>query len=171
MQRLNNVPHTIIGVAPERFYGTFVGWAMNFWVPTSMEENFESGGYKLEDRSARWIEGYLRLKPGVTRAQEQEEMTAIATHHRRSNLRRHLLVVPAAPATHTESRPEPRWSALVIRLAVAADETRLRRLAHLDSARPLSGQTLLAEQGAELAEVIDFPGSARLSHGSRRLGG
>jgi predicted ABC-type transport system involved in lysophospholipase L1 biosynthesis ATPase subunit len=31
--------------------------------------------------------------------------------------------------------------------------------------------SLLAEQGAELAEVIDFPGSARLSHGSRRLGG
>ena len=32
MQRLNNVPHTIIGVTPEGFYGTFVGWAMNFWV-------------------------------------------------------------------------------------------------------------------------------------------
>ena len=31
--------------------------------------------------------------------------------------------------------------------------------------------TLLAEQGGELAEVIDFPGSARQSHGSRRLGG
>ncbi len=30
--------------------------------------------------------------------------------------------------------------------------------------------TLLAEQGGELAEVIDFPGSARQSHGSRRLG-
>ena len=79
MQRLNNVPHMIVGVAPERFYGTFVGWAMNFWVPASMEENFESGGYKLEDRGARWIEGYLRLKPGVTRAQAQDEMTAIAT--------------------------------------------------------------------------------------------
>jgi putative ABC transport system permease protein len=79
MQRLNNVPHTIIGVAPKQFYGTFVGWAMNFWVPASMEENFESGGYKLEDRSARWIEGYLRLKPGVTRAQAQDEISAIAT--------------------------------------------------------------------------------------------
>ena len=31
--------------------------------------------------------------------------------------------------------------------------------------------TLLVEQGGELAEVIDFPGSARQSHGSRRLGG
>ena len=50
MQRLNNVPHTIVGVAPKGFYGTFVGWAMHFWVPASMEETFESGGYKLEDR-------------------------------------------------------------------------------------------------------------------------
>jgi predicted permease len=79
MQRLNNVPHTIIGVTPEGCYGTFVGWAMNFWVPASMEETFEGGGYKLEDRSARWIEGYVRLKPGVTRAQAQDEITAIAT--------------------------------------------------------------------------------------------
>jgi predicted permease len=79
MQRLNNVPHTIIGVAPEGFYGTFVGWAMNFWVPASMEETFESDGYKLEDRGARWIEAYVRLKPGVTRAQAQEEISAIAT--------------------------------------------------------------------------------------------
>jgi macrolide transport system ATP-binding/permease protein len=78
MQRLNNVPHTIIGVAPEGFYGTFVGWAMHFWVPASMEETFESGGYKLEDRGARWIESYVRLKPGVTRAQAQEEISAIA---------------------------------------------------------------------------------------------
>ena len=79
MQRLNNVPHTIIGVMPQGFYGTFVGWAMNFWVPASMEDTFESGGYKLEDRGARWIESYVRLKPGVTRAQAQDEITAIAT--------------------------------------------------------------------------------------------
>jgi len=79
MQRLNNVPHTIMGVTPEGFYGTFVGWAMNFWVPASMEETFESGGYKLEDRGARWIESYVRLKPGVSRAQAQDEVSAIAT--------------------------------------------------------------------------------------------
>ena len=78
MQRLNNVPHTIIGVAPKGFYGTFVGWAMHFWVPASMEETFESGGYKLEDRGARWIEAYIRLKPGATREQAQEEISAIA---------------------------------------------------------------------------------------------
>src|SRR5216684_868760 len=78
MQRLNGVMHIIVGVAPEGFYGTFVGWGMNFWVPASMEDIFESGGFKLEDRGARWIEAYARLKPGVTSAQAQQEFAAIS---------------------------------------------------------------------------------------------
>src|SRR5713101_3094011 len=77
-QRLNGVLHTIVGVTPEGFYGTFVGWAMQFWVPASMEETFEAGGYKLEDRGARWIEAYARLKPGVTLQQAQQEVAAIS---------------------------------------------------------------------------------------------
>jgi macrolide transport system ATP-binding/permease protein len=78
-QRLDGVMHTIVGVAPEGFYGTFVGWRMNFWVPVSMEDTFEGGGYKLEDRGARWIESYARLKPGVTHAQAQQEFAAISS--------------------------------------------------------------------------------------------
>src|SRR5713101_3905920 len=77
-QRLNGVVHTIVGVAPEGFFGTFVGWGMQFWVPASMEDIFESGGYKLEDRGARWIESYARLKPGVTLQQAQQEVAAIS---------------------------------------------------------------------------------------------
>jgi len=77
-QRLNGVMHTIVGVAPEGFYGTFVGWAMQFWVPTSMQERFDPPGYKLEDRGARWIEGFVRLKPGVTPEQAQAEISAVA---------------------------------------------------------------------------------------------
>ena len=78
-QKLDNISHTIVGVAPEKFYGTFVGWAMNFWVPASMEDIFEGGDYKLEDRGARWAEAYVRLKPGVTRQQAQEEISAVAS--------------------------------------------------------------------------------------------
>src|SRR6266436_2520376 len=77
-QRLSGTLHTIVGVMPEGFYGTFVGWAMQFWVPASMEETFEAGGYKLEDRGARWIEAYVRLKPSVTIAQAQQEISAVA---------------------------------------------------------------------------------------------
>ena len=77
-QRLNGVVHSIVGVAPEGFYGTFVGWRMQFWVPASMEDIFEAGSYKLEDRGARWIESYGRLKPEVSRQQAQAEISAIA---------------------------------------------------------------------------------------------
>ena len=77
-QLMNGMPHTIIGVAPEGFNGTFVGYAMQFWIPASMEQTFDAGGYKLEDRGARWVESFARLKPGVTRAQAQAEISAIA---------------------------------------------------------------------------------------------
>jgi predicted permease len=77
-QYLNGVQHSIIGVAPEKFHGTFIGYSFNFWVPTSMQETFDSTGYKLEDRGARWIESYAFLKPGVTRQQAQAELNAIA---------------------------------------------------------------------------------------------
>src|SRR5438093_2280412 len=77
-QYMNGVQHTIIGVAPEKFHGTFIGYSFNFWVPTSMQETFDNTGYKMEDRGARWIEGYAFLKPGVTRQQGQAELSAIA---------------------------------------------------------------------------------------------
>ena len=77
-QYLNGVQHTIIGVAPEKFHGTFIGYSFSFWVPVSMQETFDSPGYKLEDRSARWIEGYAFLKPGVTRQQADAELHAIS---------------------------------------------------------------------------------------------
>jgi macrolide transport system ATP-binding/permease protein len=78
MQSMNGVQHTIIGVAPEKFHGTFVGYSFSFWVPTSMQETFDTTGYNLEDRGARWIEGYAFLKPGVTRQQAQAELSSIA---------------------------------------------------------------------------------------------
>src|SRR5262245_29273525 len=76
--RLNGVLHTIVGIAPEGFYGTFVGYQFQFWIPASMQEASDSGGDQLEDRGARWIEGFVRVKPGVSRSQAQAELSAIA---------------------------------------------------------------------------------------------
>jgi predicted permease len=76
-QRLNGVQYTIIGVMPEGFFGTFVGYSFQFWVPASMEEAFEGGGYKLDNRGARWSEGFAFLRPGVTIEQAQAEISAI----------------------------------------------------------------------------------------------
>ena len=69
-----------------------------------------------------------------------------------------MAVLTAVPTIGHDTTPAPpaRWSPLVIRLAVAADEAPLRRLAHMDSARPLSGQALLAEQGGEPVAAISL---------------
>jgi predicted permease len=77
-QMLNGLKHTIIGVAPKGFYGTFVGYSFQFWVPASMESLFTGGDYKLENRGAAWVEGFARLQPGVTIAQAQAEVSAVA---------------------------------------------------------------------------------------------
>lgn len=77
-QLFNGLPFTIVGVAPKGFFGTFVGYAFQFWVPASMQPQFDAGVYKLEDRRARWIEGFVRLKPGVSLEQAQTELSAIA---------------------------------------------------------------------------------------------
>ena len=77
-QVLNGLPHTIVGVTPQGFYGTFVGYSWKFWVPISMQERFEPGGYKMENRGEHWIEGFVRLKPDVTAEQANAELSAIA---------------------------------------------------------------------------------------------
>jgi predicted permease len=71
----NGVPHTIIGVTPEAFLGTFVGYAMQFWLPAA-QQSVVDDTYKLEDRSARWVEGFARLRPGVTLAAARAQVDA-----------------------------------------------------------------------------------------------
>jgi predicted permease len=97
-QRMNGVLHTIVGVAPEGFFGTFVGYAFQFWVPVSMQETFESNVYKREDRGQRWIEGFVRLKPGATLGQAQEEISATAkrleSDYPTTNLGRGIRLLP-----------------------------------------------------------------------------
>jgi hypothetical protein len=65
--------------------------------------------------------------------------------------------VSRAADSHTfglTSRSEPFFSPVVIRLATAGDQPRLRRLAQLDSAQEPEGQTLIGEvQGEPVAAV------------------
>lgn len=81
-------------------------------------------------------------------------MKVTATHtglQRRS----HLAAVPdAQPLTGTSVAPY--WSPVVIRPAVAADAVVLRRLAALDSARPLEGGALLAEQQGSVVSAVSL---------------
>jgi putative ABC transport system permease protein len=67
--RLDSVPYTIIGVLPKSF--RFPARDLDAWVPLQPSAEERSSG-------AFWLETVGRLKPGVSRAQAQQEMTAIA---------------------------------------------------------------------------------------------
>jgi putative ABC transport system permease protein len=67
--RLDSVPYTIIGVLPQSFQ--FPARDLDAWVPLQPTAEERSSG-------AFWLETVGRLKPGVSLAQAQQEMTAIA---------------------------------------------------------------------------------------------
>jgi hypothetical protein len=67
----------------------------------------------------------------------------------------HLVAVPDAQRQAGPS-VAPYWSPVVIRPAVAADADVLRRLAALDSARPLGGGALLAEQQGSVVSAVSL---------------
>jgi putative ABC transport system permease protein len=72
--RVNDMPLTIIGVAPERFQGTVTMLAFDLWVPATMAPELLAGSRELEDRAQR---GYImagRLAPGTTGIAAQTEI-------------------------------------------------------------------------------------------------
>jgi predicted permease len=76
---LNGSSFTIIGVAPQKFTGTFVGYMPDFWTPTAMYRQIQPGrGDLLHDRQSLWLLAIARLNPGVTRAQAAAEIQLLS---------------------------------------------------------------------------------------------
>ena len=78
--RVNRRPLTIIGVAPARFRGTAPAMLLDLWVPASMSADLSLSGRSLfADRSYRDFASMIaRLKPGVSLARAQAEVSALA---------------------------------------------------------------------------------------------
>lgn len=74
---INSHPFTIIGVMPRNFYGTITGINAEYFVPMMMQPQV----LPTEDLEERWptfVHIMGRLKPGVTIAQAQAEMSTLA---------------------------------------------------------------------------------------------
>ena len=93
---INNVPMTIIGVAPEGFIGSFLGVAASAWVPMAMQPAM-TGSDRLNARGSGWMQALVRLRPGVSREQAQAEassiMSQLESEYRDINDGRRLLLV------------------------------------------------------------------------------
>ena len=76
---LNGHPFTIIGVAPRPFFGTIVGIDAQYFVPMMMQPvvcRFETS----KDAIRRFVHIMGRLKPGVSIAQAQADLGALAAN-------------------------------------------------------------------------------------------
>lgn len=64
--RLNGQPFTIVGVAPDGFFGDTVGDLQDVWMPMMMEAQILAGRPWLEDYNASWLRVIGRLRPRVS---------------------------------------------------------------------------------------------------------
>lgn len=78
--RLNNAVFTVVGIAPPHFIGVNSIFGPDFWIPASMAEQMLPVEMRnaLTDRSKTIFLGMGRLKAGITRAQAQANVGAIA---------------------------------------------------------------------------------------------
>jgi macrolide transport system ATP-binding/permease protein len=74
---INGVPCTVVGVTPEQFTGVDQIIKPTMFVPLAMSPRL-NGDNSLEKRDLRWLSVKGRLKPGVTIAQANADLTAIA---------------------------------------------------------------------------------------------
>ncbi|MBV9611905.1 MAG: ABC transporter permease, partial [Acidobacteriaceae bacterium] len=78
--RLNGKPFTIVGVAPESFYGMLTFARPDFYVPLAMAPAFSTNPQKnfFEDREDRELRIKARLKRGVLLEQARGELALLA---------------------------------------------------------------------------------------------
>jgi predicted permease len=63
---LNGVPATIVGVAPQGFYGEMLRPnPADIWIPLSNEPLLQPASRLIESKSSHWLYAIGRLKPGV----------------------------------------------------------------------------------------------------------
>jgi predicted permease len=69
---------TVVGVAPEGFFGTTLGWRPQIYVPLTMRWAMEPTAVEDEaDRRSYWLSVFGRLGPGISLEQAQASMQAV----------------------------------------------------------------------------------------------
>jgi predicted permease len=66
---IEGTDYTIVGVAPQGFFGINVGESPDFWIPLSMEKEISPGWNDLDNKWFQSLYLIARLKPGVSAAQ------------------------------------------------------------------------------------------------------
>ena len=123
--RINGVEFTVIGVAPAEFTGMDQFVRYDFYVPLMMWPRLTSDPkiQPLEARDFRDLTVKGRLKPGVTIARAQTELSLLASHleraHPETNKNRGLAVRTELQVRIAQSPPDAMLIAMLTTLAAA----------------------------------------------------
>jgi predicted permease len=74
---INGVSFTVIGVAPEGFFGTSLGVMPDVYIPLNMREAIQPDWKGLDERRSYWVYLFARLKPGMSLTQAQAAMNQL----------------------------------------------------------------------------------------------
>jgi predicted permease len=74
---IGSTVYTVIGVAPEEFFGTTVGESPDVWIPLSMEEVLPPGWKGLNDKLFQSLYIIARRKPDATVEQAQASVNVL----------------------------------------------------------------------------------------------
>ncbi|HEY2149384.1 MAG TPA: ABC transporter permease [Vicinamibacterales bacterium] len=122
---INGVPFTVIGVTPASFTGLSPVVRTDFFVPLMMSPRVitDSRTGSLEARDVRNLHLKARLKPGISQAQAQSELTVIATDLARAypttNQNQQFFVRTELQARVSEDPPDAMLIAMLSTLAIA----------------------------------------------------
>lgn len=154
----NGRSFTVIGVAPEGFFGTQLGIAPDFWFPMAMQPEIEMGSSWLDARDVEVVMLQGRLAPGVSPERAQVALNAVALNLEREHpeLNEGKRIVLAAPGLMGSSLRGPVASFAGILMAVVGFGLLLActNLANLLMARS-------AERHAEIAIRLSIGASRR----------
>ncbi len=123
--RLDGTPFTIIGVAPAEFTSLDQYVRVDFFVPLMMSARLinDPKAASLEARDARDLDVKGRLKPGVSQASAQAELTAIGTDLERAypdtNKNRRFAIRTELQARMAQDPPDATLIAMLGTLALA----------------------------------------------------
>ena len=74
--RISGKPVTIVGVAPEGFFGEQVGSAPDLWVPLTQWGQIVPGRNNLENGGTGWLRMIGRIRPGIPTSGVHPKLTA-----------------------------------------------------------------------------------------------
>ena len=101
--RINDYPFTIVGVSAEGFAGLDPAQSPQIRVPIQMKPTMmpEWGWLHVDDRRARWVQVFGRLKPGYTVESAKAPIQGLFTQ-----IRAYEMTLPAAKEWSTYSREQ-----------------------------------------------------------------